>query len=184
MSWTSRNSPQSRQRRSTSASRNGTAHACRAAKDPFMCSKCRRKAGCNRCPGPCRREHSVQRPAISKQCAAAGPRKAWPTQPYREQRRPCPCMLLANTSWTGYAWRMSRSCKQTWLFWMTGWLRNTHSVTCSGLDTCVPVMQHTLAALNARFDVSVSTRHVFIAEKGPSQAGLHPCGTWRPIWVL
>ena len=41
--------------------------------------------------------------------------------------------------------------------------------TCSGLDSCVPVMQHTLAALNARFGVRISTRHVFSAENDPAR---------------
>ena len=36
--------------------------------------------------------------------------------------------------------------------------------TCSGVDSCIPVVKHTLAALNERFNVSITTKHVLSCE--------------------
>ena len=41
--------------------------------------------------------------------------------------------------------------------------------TCSGLDSCIPVLKHTLAALNERFDVAVTCSHVLSCDNDPSR---------------
>ena len=41
--------------------------------------------------------------------------------------------------------------------------------TCSGLDTCIPVVRETLAALGERFGTHIATQHVLSCEKEPSR---------------